>query len=89
MSQRFREKAASFAREWGWDGVFPQNDSAFWMDSIPEGYEAYEAAFCDSSAGDKNWTPMFDNAPHVIIASEDDVRWRTVEDCVDMRGVVA
>ena len=83
------EKASEFARSWGFDGVLP--DETLYpgvIDRIPDGYLGYQAGYnMVLSSGQNAWTTLFDNTFHVIIASDDDVRWRTDDDFIDMRNI--
>lgn len=84
MNQKYRDKAVNFAKGWGWDGVMPTDFPLSATEGIPDGYEGYTAAFYNADAKTAKWTVMFDGTPHIIIANENEVRWRTKEDAVDM-----
>ena len=71
---KFKDKASEFAQSFGFDSAQP--DEFIKVD----GYECYYAANRNIDTKTEAWTPLFDSTPHIIIANENEVKWRTPED---------
>lgn len=79
MSFKYEQKAAEFAKSFGFDGVLP-NDSfpGNRVKVFPNGSERYQAAFFYEDERDTpslGWGVPFDNTAHCIIVDSDGARW--------------